>query len=94
MRTTLLAFSAAAALMAGEVRAAASTSFPSATSTVVSSNPITVSGSFDGGMKRYNRQSGYCSGQSEGSEADTMFILKDGASLSNVIIGADQVCLL
>ncbi|KAJ3055946.1 hypothetical protein HK097_008655 [Rhizophlyctis rosea] len=90
MRTTLLASSAVAVMMAKVVHGAAQTSFPSATGTVVSADPISVTGSFDGGMKRYNRPSGYCQGQSEGTDKDTIFLLQDGASLSNVIIGADQ----
>ena len=31
-----------------------------------------------------------CGGQGEGGEADTVFVLEDGATLKNVIIGADQ----
>jgi hypothetical protein len=31
-----------------------------------------------------------CGGQGEGGEADTVFVLEDGATLRNVIIGADQ----
>ena len=91
MKATLIA--SAALFMAGSAYGAAQTTFPSAAGTVVSDKPITVTGTFDGGMKRYNRQSGYCSGQSEGGSADTMFLLQNGATLQNVIIGADQVCL-
>ncbi|KAJ3051567.1 hypothetical protein HK097_007428 [Rhizophlyctis rosea] len=88
MKATLIA--SAALAMAGSAYGAAQTTFPSATSTVVSDKPISVTGTFDGGMKRYNRKSGYCQGQSEGGSADTMFLLQDGATLQNVIIGADQ----
>ncbi|CCA70730.1 probable pectate lyase [Serendipita indica DSM 11827] len=51
-----------------------------------------ISGSFDGGMKRFDRagSSGACQGQSETGEADAVFILESGATISNVIIGADQ----
>jgi hypothetical protein len=38
----------------------------------------------------YDRGSGACSGQSEGGEKDTVFVLEDGATLRNVIIGKDQ----
>ncbi|KAJ3044457.1 hypothetical protein HDV00_001884 [Rhizophlyctis rosea] len=88
MKVTLI--SSAALLFAGSAYGAAQTTFPTATGTVVSDKAISVTGSFDGGMKRYNRQSGYCQGQSEGGDADAMFLLQDGASISNVIIGADQ----
>ncbi|KAG8870667.1 hypothetical protein FRC20_011462 [Serendipita sp. 405] len=51
-----------------------------------------ISSSFDGGMKRYDRagSSGACQGQSETGEEDAVFILQSGATISNVIIGADQ----
>ncbi|KAJ3040395.1 hypothetical protein HDV00_010949 [Rhizophlyctis rosea] len=88
MKAALITLSTA--VMARSALAAVQTTFPTATGTVVSADPITVTGSFDGGMKRYNRKSGYCQGQSEGTDKDTMFLLQDGATLSNVIIGADQ----
>lgn len=68
-----------------------SASFPTAVgSVVVLSAPQAVSGSFDGGLKEYDR------GQPCNSDADTgsenaVFILDSGATLSNVIIGADQL---
>ncbi|KAK1621792.1 pectate lyase, partial [Colletotrichum phormii] len=46
-----------------------------------------ISGSFDGGMKMYDRVPSTCTG-SEGGQKDAAFILEDGATLSNVIIGA------
>ncbi|KAG8785046.1 hypothetical protein FRC15_002089, partial [Serendipita sp. 397] len=51
-----------------------------------------ISSSFDGGMKRYDRagSSRACQGQSETGEEDAVFILQSGATISNVIIGADQ----
>lgn len=45
---------------------------------------------FDAEWKKYDRGSGACSGQTEGGEKDTVFVLEDGATLRNVIIGADQ----
>lgn len=45
---------------------------------------------FDAQWVKYDRGSGACGGQSEGGEADTVFVLEDGATLKNVIIGADQ----
>ncbi|CCA75760.1 probable pectate lyase [Serendipita indica DSM 11827] len=51
-----------------------------------------ISGSFDGGMKRYDRagSSGGCQGQTETGESDAVFSLQPGATISNVIIGANQ----
>lgn len=32
-----------------------------------------------------------CTGQAEGGDSDAVFILKNGATLKNVIIGEDQI---
>jgi hypothetical protein len=39
---------------------------------------------------KYDRGSGACKSQTEGGEKDTVFVLEDGATLRNVIIGKDQ----
>ncbi|KAL1589557.1 hypothetical protein WHR41_01626 [Cladosporium halotolerans] len=44
---------------------------------------------FDAKFVTYDRGTP-CGGQGEGGEADTVFVLEDGATLKNVIIGADQ----
>ncbi|RSL88901.1 hypothetical protein CEP51_001510 [Fusarium floridanum] len=62
-------------------KSAGSTSFPTA---------VPVKGSYDGGMKRFERSPSVCQDQTETGEADAMFILENGATLSNVIIGASQ----
>lgn len=51
-----------------------------------------IAGTFDGGMKRYGREggSGACQSQDETGEEDAVFILESGATVQNVIIGADQ----
>ncbi|KAL4934818.1 pectin lyase fold/virulence factor [Aspergillus oleicola] len=50
-----------------------------------------VSGdTFDGGLKTYGRGVD-CSGQSEGGDSNAVFIVKDGGTLKNVIIGSDQI---
>ena len=49
-----------------------------------------ISGTFDGGLKTYGRGV-KCTGQEEGGDSDAVFILKDGATLKNAIIGADQI---
>ncbi|KAH6647388.1 pectate lyase [Truncatella angustata] len=66
------------------------TKLPSSSGAVSTSVAITVSSSFDGGMKKYDRYPVVCDGQTETGEADAIFVLKDGATLSNVIIGAGQ----
>lgn len=49
-----------------------------------------VSGTFDGGMKTYGRGV-KCTGQAEGGDKDAVFILENGATLKNAIIGTDQI---
>lgn len=52
-----LASSVAVAGLVTYVSAAATTVFPSAASSTTLSSPISVSGTYDGGMKRFNRNS-------------------------------------
>lgn len=66
-----------------------STTLPASTGTVQESAAIEVSGSFDGQMQTYERSPSVCSGGESGQDA-AMFILADGATLSNVIIGEGQ----
>ncbi|KAF6835438.1 pectate lyase [Colletotrichum plurivorum] len=63
---------------------------PQASGSVETDAAIPVSGEFDGGMKMYDRNPKVCKDQSETGEKDAMFILEDGATLSNVIIGPGQ----
>lgn len=49
-----------------------------------------ITGEFDGGLKTYGRGVS-CTGQAEGGDSDAVFILKDGATLKNAIIGEDQI---
>ncbi|RYN36566.1 Pectate lyase H [Alternaria tenuissima] len=49
-----------------------------------------ITGVFDGGLKTYGRGVS-CTGQAEGGDSDAVFILKDGATLKNAIIGEDQI---
>ena len=52
--------------------------------------PYEISGeTYDGGMKTFGRGV-ECGGQSEGGDSDAVFIVKDGGTLKNAIIGADQ----
>ncbi|KAF8752784.1 Pectate lyase [Rhizoctonia solani] len=42
------------------------------------------------GNVRYDRGSGACTGQKEGGDKDAVFILESGATIQNVVIGANQ----
>ncbi|KAF2019865.1 polysaccharide lyase family 3 protein [Aaosphaeria arxii CBS 175.79] len=67
----------------------ASSTFPEAAGESTLAEPMSVTGEFDGGMTRFGRGV-TCGGQSEGGDSDAVFLLEDGATLKNVIIGADQ----
>lgn len=51
---------------------------------------IAAGESFDGGMVMYDRGVS-CTGQDEGGDSDAVFQIEDGGSLSNVIIGPNQI---
>ncbi|KAG8687635.1 hypothetical protein FRC09_013377 [Ceratobasidium sp. 395] len=72
------------------VKRAASCTFPSPPKTSSLSKPITVTGTFDGGNVRFDRGSGACTGQTEGGDADAVFLVQSGGTLQNVVIGANQ----
>ncbi|EPS42190.1 hypothetical protein H072_3890 [Dactylellina haptotyla CBS 200.50] len=61
----------------------------SAGSTTLPSAKV-ISGTFDGGMMKYDRNPSVCQGQTETGEADAMFILESGATIKNVLIGPNQ----
>ncbi|KAF2441212.1 polysaccharide lyase family 3 protein [Karstenula rhodostoma CBS 690.94] len=63
---------------------------PKSKGSVTYKKPQPISGTFDGGYKTYGRGV-KCTGQAEGGDADAVFILENGATLKNVIIGADQI---
>ncbi|KAI5369406.1 Putative pectate lyase PlyH/PlyE, pectin lyase/virulence factor [Septoria linicola] len=62
----------------------------SGTSALSAVQTIAAGESFDGGMVAYDRGVD-CTGQSEGGDSDAVFYLEAGASLSNVIIGPNQI---
>lgn len=66
----------------------ASSTFPTAAGESTLSKPMEVT-DFDGGMVRFGRGVPCTSG--EGGGKDAVFNVADGGSLSNVIIGADQI---
>ncbi|GIJ90593.1 hypothetical protein Asppvi_009554 [Aspergillus pseudoviridinutans] len=68
----------------------ASFPIPSSKGSVTYSSAKSISGTFDGGLKTYGRGV-KCTGQKEGGDKDAVFILEDGATLKNAIIGADQI---
>ncbi|KAK7419293.1 hypothetical protein QQX98_003445 [Neonectria punicea] len=68
----------------------ASFPIPASKGSVTYKKVQTIKGTFDGGMKTYGRGV-KCTGQKEGGDADAVFILENGATLKNVIIGADQI---
>ncbi|KAK6347275.1 hypothetical protein TWF696_007347 [Orbilia brochopaga] len=61
----------------------------SAGSTTLPSAKV-ISGVFDGGMVKYDRNPKVCEEQSETGEDDAMFILESGATIRNVLIGPNQ----
>ncbi|KAG9258789.1 pectate lyase [Emericellopsis atlantica] len=77
-------------LSAAGAAVAVTTTLPKSAGSTAVPTAIPVSGSFDGGMKKYDRNPSVCQGQTETGEKDAMFILENGATLSNVIIGKGQ----
>ncbi|KAL4800294.1 pectin lyase fold/virulence factor [Aspergillus venezuelensis] len=64
---------------------------PESQGSVTLNETYEVSGdTFDGGLKTYGRGVD-CSIQSEGGDSNAVFIVKDGGTLKNVIMGSDQI---
>ncbi|KAH6617462.1 pectate lyase-domain-containing protein [Chaetomium tenue] len=86
--TTLVTTTAKATQTFGGV----TTTLPKSSGATATSKPITVAAgqTYDGGMKNYDRSPKVCAEQEETGEAEAMFVLQDGATLSNVIIGPNQ----
>jgi hypothetical protein len=63
---------------------------PKSQGSVAYKQPFEVNGVFDGKMKTYGRGV-KCTGQVEGGTKDTVFIVKNGGTLKNAIIGKDQI---
>lgn len=64
---------------------------PSSKGEVKISAPQRVTGTFDCGMKRYNRADITCDSDDDGGSTGALFILEGGATLKNCIVGADQL---
>ncbi|KAG8995118.1 hypothetical protein FRB90_000259 [Tulasnella sp. 427] len=69
-----------------------STKLPASSGHVSLPTASVIKGTFDGGMKRFDRagSSGDCQEQTETGEADAVFILESSATIQNVIIGSAQ----
>ncbi|KAH7205385.1 family 3 polysaccharide lyase [Fusarium redolens] len=74
----------------GALEKRASFPIPASKGSVTYKKVQEISGVFDGKMKTYGRGV-RCTGQKEGGDSDAVFILKNGATLKNAIIGADQI---
>ncbi|KAH6913310.1 pectate lyase C [Coprinopsis sp. MPI-PUGE-AT-0042] len=91
---TILAINLAVAAANPMERRAATNVFPKPPTTSSLSKPITV----DAGKTftppkaytRYDRGAGACNGQSEGGDSDAVFLIQEGGTLRNVVIGANQ----
>ncbi|KAH8881888.1 pectate lyase [Thozetella sp. PMI_491] len=68
------------------------TSFPksSGTTNLAAVRTLAAGEKLDGGMLQWDRSPSTCSGQAEGGDSDAVFILEDGATLSNVVIGPNN----
>ncbi|KAF9465594.1 pectate lyase C [Collybia nuda] len=75
-------------------RRTATNVFPTPPTTSSLSKPITVAAGATftppQAYTRYDRGSGACTGQTEGGDSDAVFLLQEGATLSRVVIGANQ----
>ena len=86
MRFEIAIFSAAVGLAAGQTL-----NIPSRVGSIVSlASPSVISGSKDMGNKEFDRGQPCDSDEDTGSD-NAVFVLQDGASLSNVIIGGDAL---
>ncbi|KAK0218811.1 pectate lyase C [Armillaria fumosa] len=75
-------------------RRTATNVFPTPPTTSSLSSPITIAAGQtftpSQAYTRYDRGSGACKGQTEGGDSDAVFLLQEGATLSRVVIGANQ----
>jgi len=80
------------ALASAQTNTQLRTTFPSATATthLAAAKTIAAGQSFDGNNMQWDRNPSTCNDQSEGGEKDAVFILQDGATLSNVIVGPNN----
>ncbi|KAI0317350.1 pectate lyase [Amylostereum chailletii] len=74
------------------VARAASCTFPSpsTTSSLPKAMTIAAGKTYDGKNVRFDRGAGACGGQTESGDSAAVFLLESGATLENVVIGANQ----
>ncbi|KAH9095551.1 hypothetical protein LEN26_017777 [Aphanomyces euteiches] len=91
---TLAVLATAAALLdvTSAVASMPSGNWPSSLGSVKYGSPYVVKKGtvFDGQMKTYERSNAPCKGQAEGGKELAVFLVEPGATLKNVIIGANQ----
>ncbi|KAH7083184.1 pectate lyase-domain-containing protein [Paraphoma chrysanthemicola] len=63
---------------------------PSGTTNIAAAKTIAAGATFDGGLKQWDRSDNTCNEQAEGGDADAVFVLGEGAVLSNAIIGPNN----
>ncbi|KAF2754901.1 pectate lyase [Pseudovirgaria hyperparasitica] len=63
---------------------------PSGTTNLAAVKTVAAGASFDGGMKQWDRNPSTCNEQAEGGDSDAVFLLQEGAVLSNAIIGPNN----
>ncbi|KAG8166310.1 hypothetical protein KVR01_001999 [Diaporthe batatas] len=91
-KTTTSKASTTSGSSGGTPPAGVTTVFPAAAGESAAASPILVpaGASYDGGMKRFSRNPDTCQEQTETDEAAAMFILEDGAKISNAILSKAQ----
>lgn len=63
---------------------------PSGTTNLAAVKTIAPGATFDGGLYQWDRSPSTCNDQAEGGSSGAVFILEDGATLSNVVIGPNN----
>nr|QEI10431.1 pectate lyase [Humicola insolens] len=86
---SILTLIVTAGLVTAQTNTNLQTKFPTATSTtgIPAARTIAAGTSFDGQMLQWDRSPSTCKDQTEGGEKDALFVLENGATLSNVIVG-------
>ena len=92
MSRAVIILAAAALASAATTNTNLQTTFPKSSGTTALAAVKTISAglTFDGAMYQWDRSPSTCNDQAEGGDADAVFILESGATLSNVIIGPNN----
>jgi hypothetical protein len=91
-RTLFFLAGVAALASAGTTNTNLQTVFPksSGTTALAAVKTIAAGATFDGAMYQWDRSPSTCNEQAEGGDADAVFVLEAGATLSNVVIGPNN----